>query len=244
MLTMTSNLNVMTKAIVVSKLLIKYMLLCLLPVISVAAPDFPVAKFMQVDGVTPNTNQFGMNFNIRRFESRRSSDDVIAYYDQHWKGRAAITEYGVWSMIGINTGKKFYNVQVQNSSAGSWGYLSISDIPERLAKQDYRLPGDKKFPQMRGSNVVNDQINKDLGKSSRTILLTNNFSVSANGQYYLNHYLNKGWSVVADNKNSRMLSRVMTLQKGHQVMTMTISKIENLTSVVANIETANLLPMR
>ena len=243
---MRINRNAMKKVIVVSKLLILCIVLGLhlLSSNGMAAEDFPVPKFIQIGTVTPSTNQFGMNFSIRRFESRKSSDEVIAYYDQHWEGRAAITEYGVWSMIGINTGKKFYNVQVQKRSAGSWGYLSISDMPERFAKQDYPLPGHKKFPKMRGSSIVNDQTNKDRGKSSRTVLLTNNFSISANGQYYLNYYMGKGWSVVADNKNSKMLSRVMTLQKGHQVMTMTISKVENITSVVANIETANILPMR
>ena len=236
----------MKRATVVSKLLASSLILWLLLMSShsMAVADFPVPKFIQIGSVTPSTNQFGMNFNIRRFDSRKSAADVIAYYDQHWEGRAAITEYGVWSMIGINTGNKFYNVQVQDSSAGAWGYLSISDMPERLAKQDYSLPGEKKFPKMRGSTIVNDQLNKDRGKSSRTLLLTNNFSVAANGQYYLNHYLGKGWSVVADNKNSKMLSRVMTLQKGHQMMTMTISKVENITSVVTNIETANVLPLR
>jgi hypothetical protein len=95
---------------------------------------------------------------------------------------------------------------------------------------------------MSGSRILNDKQHKDIGKSARTILLVNNFSVSANGQYYLNYYQGKKWSLLADNKNSKMHTRVMTFQKGSKVVTLTIAKVEKHTNVVANIESARLLP--
>jgi hypothetical protein len=183
-----------------------------------------------------------MNFNIRKFESREKTSKIIDFYLQKWGDQAVITEYGVWTMVGKNTGKQFYNVQAQDGASGSWGYLSISDLPERIAKDDYQLPGDQRFPQMSGSRVLNDKKHKDIGKSARTVLLVNDFSVSANGQYYLKYYQGKKWSVLNDNKDTKMRTRVMTFQKGSKTITLTIVKVEQFTNVVANIESASLLP--
>jgi hypothetical protein len=95
---------------------------------------------------------------------------------------------------------------------------------------------------MSGSRVLNDKKHKDIGKSARTVLLVNDFSVSANGQYYLKHYQGKKWSVLNDNKDTKMRTRVMTFQKGSKTITLTIVKVEQFTNVVANIESASLLP--
>lgn len=235
---------VMIKVIVVNKYLvcIIVMPLCIYISNASAARDFPVPKYFEISDVSPDTTTYGMNFNIRKFETREQASTVVDFYQQKWGEQAVVTEYGQWTMVGKNTGKQFYNVQVQTGVSGSWGYLSISDLPERIEKEDYELPGQRRFPHMSGSRILNDKQHKDIGKSARTILLVNNFSVSANGQYYLNYYQGKKWSLLADNKNSKMHTRVMTFQKGSKVVTLTIAKVEKHTNVVANIESARLLP--
>lgn len=240
---MTIHPYVMIKATVVNKtiLSITFIALCVCMSNASAARDFPVPKYFEISNVSPSTTTYGMNFNIRKFETREKTSTVVNFYQQNWGDEAVVTEYGQWTMIGKNTGKQFYNVQVQNGAAGSWGYLSISDLPERIKKEDYELPGERRFPHMSGSRILNDKRHKDTGKSARTVLLVNNFSVSANGQYYLNYYQGKKWSVVADNKNSKMHTRVMTFQKGSKTVTLTIAKVEKHTNVVANIESARLL---
>jgi len=235
---------VTTKAIVVNRLMTLIAVIGLLGLQSIAqaARDFPVPKYIEVSLVAPESSTYGMNFNIRKFESREKTSKIIDFYLQKWGDQAVITEYGVWTMVGKNTGKQFYNVQAQDGASGSWGYLSISDLPERIAKDDYQLPGDQRFPQMSGSRVLNDKKHKDIGKSARTVLLVNDFSVSANGQYYLKYYQGKKWSVLNDNKDTKMRTRVMTFQKGSKTITLTIVKVEQFTNVVANIESASLLP--
>ena len=235
---------VMIKVIVVNKCIvcIIVMPLCIYISNASAARDFPVPKYFEISDVSPDTTTYGMNFNIRKFETREQASTVVDFYQQKWGEQAVVTEYGQWIMVGKNTGKQFYNVQVQTGVSGSWGYLSISDLPERIEKEDYELPGQRRFPHMSGSRILNDKQHKDIGKSARTILLVNNFSVSANGQYYLNYYQGKKWSLLADNKNSKMHTRVMTFQKGSKVVTLTIAKVEKHTNVVANIESARLLP--
>ena len=235
---------VMIRVTVVNKYIMVIVIVALCACIpnASAARDFPVPKYFEISDVSSDTTTYGMNFNIRKFETHESPSTVVAFYQQKWGDQAVVTEYGQWTMVGKNTGKQFYNVQVQSGAGGSWGYLSISDLPERIEKEDYQLPGERRFPHMSGSHILNDKQHKDIGKSARTVLLVNNFSVSANGQYYLNYYQGKKWSVVADNNHSKMHTRVMTFQKGSKTVTLTIAKVDKYTNVVANIESASLLP--
>jgi hypothetical protein len=71
-------------------------------------------------------------------------------------------------------------------------------------------------------------------------VINNDFSVASNGQFYRNYYRGQGWQLVADSKGSRLKGVAMTFSKGRQLLSLTINNIASSTSVVANIETANI----
>jgi hypothetical protein len=177
---------------------------------------------------------------IRRFESRLNKDQIIDFYSNHWQDTAAITLFDPWEMIGKVENKKFINVQVQNGFSGSWGYLSISDLPTAIEKDSIQPPTGAGFPSMSGSQVLSDQTYNDPTKNGRTLVINNNFSVDSNGQFYRNHYQSQGWQIIADSKGSRLKGAAMTFAKGRQLLSLTINQVKSTTSVVANIETAKM----
>jgi hypothetical protein len=193
-----------------------------------------------ITDVSESTSAFGVTMEIRRFESRLSKERIIQFYSNRWKETAAITLFDPWEMIGKVERKKFINVQVQNGFAGSWGYLSISDLPTAIENDSLQAPSGQGFPQMSGSQVLSEQRHNDPIKMGRTLVINNNFSVGANGKFYRNHYQGQGWQLAADSKGSRLKGVAMTFSKGRQLLSLTINQVDSITSVVANIETAKI----
>jgi hypothetical protein len=206
----------------------------------VLAFDFPNPPKSTITEVSENTSTFGITMQIRRFESQLSQEDIIDFYNQHWKDTAAITLFDPWEMIGKVEHKKFVNVQVQNGFSGSWGYLTISDLPTAIKKDRLRVPDGSDFPSMSGSRVLGEQHYNDATKTARTLLLNNDFSTASNGNFYRNHYQSQGWQLVADTRGSRLKGEAMTFSKGRQILSLTINEFKSGTSVVANIETAKI----
>lgn len=233
----------MTRATVVNKLLLLLIIVASLGAtasVNTQALDFPNPPDSTISDVTKSTSAFGMKMEIRRFESRLSKEKIIDFYNKHWLDTAAITLFAPWEMIGKAERKKFINVQVQNGFGGSWGYLSISDLPTAIEKDRLKAPDGAGFPQMSGSQVLSEQHHNDSIKAGRTLVINNNFSVDANGKFYRNHYQSQGWELVADSKGSKLKGAAMTFAKGRQLLSLTINQIDSTTSVVANIETAKI----
>ena len=208
--------------------------------LATAAIDLPNPPDSTITEVTNNTTAFGVKMEIRRFESRLSREKVIEFYSKRWSDTAAVTQFDPWEMIGRVERDKFVNVQVQSGFAGSWGYLSISDLPTAIEKDRVQLPDGARFPKMSGSQVISEQRHKDPIKTGRTLVISNNFSVSANGKFYRNHYQGQGWQLVADSKGTKLKGIAMTFSKGRELLSLTIHRVDSKTSVVANIETASI----
>jgi hypothetical protein len=208
--------------------------------VNTLALDFPNPPNSTITQVSQSTTTFGLHMEIRRFESRLNKDNIIDFYSKRWKDTAAITLFDPWEMIGKVESKKFINVQVQNGFAGSWGYLSISDLPTAIEKNSIQAPSGAGFPSMSGSQVLSDQSHNDPMKTGRTLVINNDFSVASNGQFYRNYYRGQGWQLIADSKGSRLKGVAMTFSKGRQLLSLTINNIASSTSVVANIETAKI----
>ncbi len=201
---------------------------------------FPKPPKSQVVQVSKDAQAMGMNLRIRKFTSQLSPDEVISFYAEKWSD-SVITEYDPWLMIGRGLKGKYYNVQVQKKGMGSWGYLSVSDLPERLEKGDYQLPGSKPFPAMSGSTFLDDQEHSDPHKHGRTLMLSNSYSVDANSKFYLKHYKKKGWKLTGDTQLSKMKGRVLLLQKANKALNLTVNRMYGKTFVVANLVTGGVI---
>lgn len=213
-----------------------FMLLLLLGICTAGnATDFPAPPDASVETVAGSVTSMGMNLNIRKFQTRQSMQSVLAFYRNLWLDQAAEVELPPWTMIGTREGDEYLNVQMQRNGEVTWGYLSISDLPEKIDNKTLAPPHAANFPRMSGTSVVDVQVSNDPGKKGRTILMTNNYSVKSNHDFYRGHYKKKGWRIIMDEQTEpRHGSYAMYVSKGSATVTLSIKKIDGKTAVVAN----------
>lgn len=199
------------------------------------ADDFPAPPQASVESVAGSVTSMGMQLNIRRFTTENSPESVLAYYRSRWQQDASESEMPPWKMIGRIAGDEYHNVQVQAAGHGAWGYLSISDLPGKLQDKSYRFPDGGTFPRMSGSHVLDEQISNDPGKDGKTLLISNDFSVKSNHDFYRNHFRNQGWEIVMDQQTEpRQAAYALYVTKGADSVTLTIHRQNGRTMVVAN----------
>jgi hypothetical protein len=202
-----------------------------------AAPDLPAPPNARVEQVTGAATVNGMQMAVRRFRVERSVDHVLRFYRQLWRApRQEMPGYmentfGPWEMITRLDGEWFLSVQVQSTGVNdAWGYLTVShlDVAQARAK-----PG-RGFPMMDGTSVVNDLRSDDMGKRGRTLLLANGFSAAANAEYYIGHYLDRGWRVAMDAPSDTEYTRVLHFQRTGAEVIITVHGLDKGSVVVAN----------
>lgn len=206
---------------------------------SAASKDFPVPPKTQLQAITDSTNYEGMTLKIRRFDVNLTIEQVLNFYRKEWQDEYVENDVPPWKMISTKQGDEFLTVQIQTSGfKQSWGYLGTSDLPAFL--ESGRMLGENKqfFPMMRGSKIINDMLNDDIGKQSRVLLINNNFSVNGNAQYYRDHYVGNGWTNIIDQSGGNTLSHVLVFQRGSQSVSMSINpapaKVGGATNIVVN----------
>ena len=183
--------------------------------------SFPIPGNTILGSVTQDAQSLGMNVSIQKFESKLSKASLLSYYQKLWGDNGVQSELSPWSMIGSKINSQYYNVQAQSTGYGSRGYLSISNLPDLIEKGEINaasLVDD--FPKMGGSLIINNQQHTDLLNISRTVQIRNHFSISANSQYYLTHYRQRGWALENDTKHSALKGRVLLMAKGKDKLTL------------------------
>jgi hypothetical protein len=208
----------------------------MLPAFGAAAKDdFPAPPGSKLGAVADDMKYEGMRLNIRRFDVELTVEQVLAFYREQWEERYVENDMPPWLMISKKEGDRFFTVQVQPSGPNSsWGYLGISDLPQVL-EQGGKLGGNKKrFPMMSGSVVINDLASSDIGRSGRTLLINNGYSVQGNANYYRDHYKSKGWMTVIDQSADAATNHVLLFQSGSSSVSLTIDTGEQGTNIVVN----------
>jgi hypothetical protein len=203
------------------------------------ANSFPIPGNTIVGGVTQNAQSLGMTVSIQKFESKLSKASLISYYQKLWGDNGVQSELSPWSMIGSKINSQYFNVQAQSAGYGSRGYLSISNLPDLIEKGEISpdsLVDD--FPKMGGSLIINNQQHTDLLNISKTVQIRNHFSISANSQYYLTHYRQRGWALENDTKLSALKGRVLLMAKGKDKLSITINSLDGQSHIVANLSWA------
>ncbi len=213
-------------------------LLLMISSLAVAAPELPPPPDARVEQVSGASTLNGMRMSVRRFQTKKSVDYVLRYYRQLWRrSRKELPGYmengfGPWQMITRLDGEYLLSVQVQAAgSSDAWGYLAVSHLDPAQARAK---PG-RGFPMMDGSSVINDIPSDDIGKQGRTLLLTNGFTASANAEYYIGHYVDRGWSVSMKGGTDRGDARILSFQRTASEVIVTVHGLEQGSVVVANI---------
>ena len=203
---------------------------------AVGAEDLPPPPGAQVQQLAGSTSALGMQLRIRRFSSDMPVEQVLAYYRKLWKEYNEF-EMPPWRLIGRLDEGNYLNVQVQpDGDGGSWGYLSIGDLPKRLAEKRFGLAlGKEAFPMMSGSTLINEQVDDDVGKKGRTLLISNSFSAQSNRNFYRNHYRGQDWSVLMDKTiNPGKGQYALFFQRGGETVALAIQREQDATVIVAN----------
>lgn len=208
------------------------------------ALDFPPPPDAEVASIASSTTALGMQLEICSFSVKATPDEVLGFYADLWKDQGVKSEMPPWRMIGTRKGSQFLNVQVQPRGNGvSWGYLSVSDLPERLDNKSYGISMGPAFPMMSGSEILDDQQSKDLGKTGRVLLIKNSLSPTANLHFYKNHFRGQGWEILMDEQTApRQAGYALYMSKGSESLTLTINRLDGETSIVANQVKRSLLP--
>ena len=205
-------------------------------------PDFPAPPQSRVEWVGRDMEVNGLPTSIRAFHTSNSIEKVVQFYRREWQRPVERGKPGFmetidalpWYTISRIEDDYLLTVQVQvkqNDQSGSWGYLSISPLPE---------PGEKppelgkNVPKMRGSNVLSEHTSKDPGKNARTLIITNEHSVPSNVTFYRNYYNGKGWTMETDRAlgNDKVHSLVFKTKRDR--VTMMFLKDKYYTRIVIN----------
>ncbi len=204
-------------------------------------PKFPAPPDTVVNKLGEDMIVNGIPMHIRQFTSKNSVESILDFYRNYWpKGteeKPGYTETDIltpWKIMTRVENGYLMTVQVtEDGDNGSRGMLSMSELPDR----DERLPEPgKNFPKMRGSTVINDVQSKDIGKSGRTIQLSNTYSVQTNANFYRNYYMNHGWNIDLDKAISEGNSHSQRFSSGEKNVVVIINKTKNGAVVVAQEE--------
>jgi hypothetical protein len=194
---------------------------------------------MRVSVVSEDMNVNGIDMAVYDILSPRSIDEVIHFFQTAWKGRVAVGHVGgtgdhaTWTVLSHRDGDMLTTVQLQpqnDSGLGSHALVAVSAAFEGRRSQDrddFPMPGDSK--------IIDDIRTKDLGRSSRTLVLQNEDSVGYNEAYFRQQLQAQGWVDVAKPEalaSQQLESRALLMNRGADEMNLTISRNEGVSTIV------------
>lgn len=203
-----------------------------------ATADFPAPPRSQVQWVSSNMVFNNRTMAVRTFESRLSAERVLEFYRRAWErgtderpGFQETDAMEPWQIISRIDDEYLLTVQVMNKGSGSSGLLSASPLDQVFQEQGDLGHG---FPMMSGSQVLNDINTPDFGKSGRTLLLSNSFSISGNANYYRDWYKGRGWRLDMDHASKPGQQHVLAFTRGREKVNIVISAGQGGSLIVAN----------
>lgn len=220
-----------------------WLVFLLLPQSTLAGkPKFPPPPNSSIEQVATNLNVNGINSDIRAFHSKDSIEDVVEFYRKKWKrpikkgmpGFVETIDAAPWYIISRIENEYLLTVQVQvqaNNKSASWGYLSLSPLPDANATAPEL---GKKTPKIPGSIVMNEMQHNDPGKKATTTILSNTHSVKNNADYYRNFYHGKGWKLETDQQLGQDDGHSLVFKTRRNRVTIMVLKDEVYTRVVVN----------
>ncbi len=204
-----------------------------------AAPScasFPVPPNSRIVVVAQDMAVNGVPMSASELHTKQTPSDVMRFYRDEWKSRSqrvVETNEGGWQTLASKDGNCFFTAQIKAGvGSGTYALLGVT----QLVTGTPRPRGDG-FPKMGGSTVYNDIVSKDLGKTGRTLVMTNTFSADANASFYKSAMAGDGWVSVSDRKakiegSARL---VQIWRRGFEEANVVIGTSSDQTSVVVNI---------
>lgn len=210
-------------------------LACLLVVQSRAAmafPEFPTADFMHVLIVADEIDFNGLPMRLFEFSSERSESELLGFYRRVWGDEFTDTEIGPQRILAHRKGDYLLVVQVlERSGLGSRGTLSIAPLFSPKLKPNERLGVG--FPLMPGSMVVSDIHAQDVGKTSRTLVVSTKKSLPQVIEFYRKSFLQEGWQALFRDGQQRGEQQALVLSRAGEELNLAFSRVNGETFTVA-----------
>lgn len=204
-----------------------------------AAPScasFPTPPSSRLVVVAQDMIVNGVPMSASELHTKQGPSDVMRFYRGEWESRSqrvVETNEGGWQTLATKDGNCFFTAQIKAGvGTGTYALLGVTQLVTGTPK----VRGDG-FPKMGGSTVYNDIVSKDLGKTGRTLVMTNTFSADANASFYRSAMEGSGWVAVSDRKakiegSARL---VQIWRRGLEEANVVIGTAGDQTSVVVNI---------
>lgn len=208
------------------------LLLCLFSTtVAQGSPRFDPPAWMEVSEVSGDMALSGLPTGVLHLASSRPAAAVLEHFRALWtcgsgEQRCREAEMPPWRVLSRLTGKKLEFIQVRDLGPGASGYLALSEIGRRQMRQPT-------LPMMQGSQVVNSVVTRDPGKKGQVMLLNNSYSVTSNGTFYKDYFVNQGWRQVTEDQ--RVGSQVLVFHKGTEEAHLVISRQQGATQIVINL---------
>lgn len=203
-----------------------------------ATVDFPAPPRSQVEWVSSNMVFNNRTMAVRTFESRLSAERVLEFYRRTWErgiderpGYQETDAMDPWQIISRIDDDYLLTVQVTSKGTGSTGLLSASPLDQVFQEQGQLGHG---FPMMSGSQVLNDIKTPDIGKTGRTLLFSNSFSINGNANYYRDWYKGRGWRLDMDHASKPGQQHVLAFTRGREKVNIVINSGQGGSLIVAN----------
>ena len=178
-----------------------------------AMPDINVMPGMKTKWVADNFIYNSYSMNIQQFESSRSAQAVMEYYQSLWsidktnklpyryeKGRY---------LIGRENNKTIQSVSAADDGGGSYGSLTVSSATPLVRTAT-------SFPMPPYATQLTMLESVDLGNSAQTITLHSRSEMLINKQWYEHTLKSSGW-IKMDSDNVTDETAVMQFQKNKQL---------------------------
>ena len=161
-----------------------------------------VAPFMKVVEVSGGAEMIkGLRTKILAFQTSKTDDDIVKYYNKIWDGQLKTVEGAKWIYHSNYDGKYLTVVQVRKIGKNVpynfhphfiSGLISISE-PNTKEDRDKITRLEYFYPLVPGVITLSDLTAVDMGKKNRTTVLDLPGGVSHNLYYYLEYFKRKGW---------------------------------------------------
>jgi len=192
-------------------------------------------SWLQLNPVSGKMVVNGLSSEVMHLVTSRSTEDVFGYFRKQWacgNGEKNCRQIAStpWSVLSRIDGANLDYVQVRRAGLETVGYVVRSNLKGKT------LPVSRLVSHLQGSKVENDLVSQEGGRSARTMLVTNNYSLQTNRNHYDNSLTAGGWRKISDNSNLK--GDVVIYRKGSQEASLVLTEQHGRTSVVIS-TTAN-----
>ncbi|MCU7876930.1 MAG: hypothetical protein KZQ84_09040 [Candidatus Thiodiazotropha sp. (ex Lucinoma borealis)] len=144
--------------------------------------------------------QNGLPMQMKQFSVDYTAAELMAFYKQRWSDTAHhqenIPDYieknvGEWRILSKVDESSSVVVQVKtaNNGASSEGFISVTDLSGRKETNQWL----SNFPRLRDSQLISSTESVDKDRSATTLIITNDYSVDENSDYYRSNLDKLGW---------------------------------------------------